>query len=190
MSNHSSRITGWASVRVRHACIRKKEGNLLWVTRDSDGSSMCTLTPHLPLSSQLMDAVMLQLARARNRLTTPASMTLPELATSGLMVKQNKAMNGVWRLSLSLSHSHSVSLSFFLTRKCSPLRCQGTSWWTSTSTSASCVWPCTSSMCCSQTPPRQGSGSTLPWPQPHLAHDVNPSDVLILSVVSSTVVRV
>lgn len=36
---------------------------------------------------QLMDAVMLQLTRARNRLTTPASMTLPELATSGLMVQ-------------------------------------------------------------------------------------------------------
>lgn len=35
---------------------------------------------------QLMDAVMLQLTRARNRLTTPASLTLPELATSGLMV--------------------------------------------------------------------------------------------------------
>jgi hypothetical protein len=33
-----------------------------------------------------MDAVMLQLTRARNRLTTPAAMTLPELATSGLMV--------------------------------------------------------------------------------------------------------
>lgn len=35
---------------------------------------------------QLMDGVMLQLTRARNRLTTPASMTLPELAASGLMV--------------------------------------------------------------------------------------------------------
>lgn len=38
------------------------------------------------LTLQLMDAVMLQLTRARNRLTTPASLTLPELATSGLMV--------------------------------------------------------------------------------------------------------
>ncbi|XP_037545248.1 protein rogdi homolog [Nematolebias whitei] len=36
--------------------------------------------------NKLMDAVMLQLTRARNRLTTPASLTLPELATSGLMV--------------------------------------------------------------------------------------------------------
>ncbi|MBN3305112.1 ROGDI protein, partial [Amia calva] len=36
-------------------------------------------------SPQLMDAVMLQLTRARNRLTTPATMTLPELASSGLM---------------------------------------------------------------------------------------------------------
>ncbi|XP_060028434.1 protein rogdi homolog isoform X2 [Erinaceus europaeus] len=33
---------------------------------------------------QLMDAVMLQLTRARNRLTTPATLTLPELAASGL----------------------------------------------------------------------------------------------------------
>lgn len=38
---------------------------------------------------QLMDAVMLQLTRARNRLTTPASLTLPELATSGLMVRDS-----------------------------------------------------------------------------------------------------
>ncbi|XP_047214564.1 protein rogdi homolog isoform X2 [Girardinichthys multiradiatus] len=36
--------------------------------------------------NKLMDAVMLQLTRARNRLTTPASLTLPELATSGLML--------------------------------------------------------------------------------------------------------
>ncbi|XP_066545582.1 protein rogdi homolog [Amia ocellicauda] len=35
--------------------------------------------------NKLMDAVMLQLTRARNRLTTPATMTLPELASSGLM---------------------------------------------------------------------------------------------------------
>lgn len=33
---------------------------------------------------------MLQLTRARNRLTTPASMTLPELATSGLMVRSSR----------------------------------------------------------------------------------------------------
>ncbi|XP_038275120.1 protein rogdi homolog isoform X2 [Dermochelys coriacea] len=33
---------------------------------------------------QLMDAVMLQLTRARNRLTTPATLTLPEIASSGL----------------------------------------------------------------------------------------------------------
>lgn len=33
---------------------------------------------------KLMDAVMLQLARARNRLTTPATLTLPEIAASGL----------------------------------------------------------------------------------------------------------
>ncbi|EDK97274.1 rogdi homolog (Drosophila), isoform CRA_c [Mus musculus] len=33
---------------------------------------------------QLMDAVMLQLTRARSRLTTPATLTLPEIAASGL----------------------------------------------------------------------------------------------------------
>ncbi|XP_069762732.1 protein rogdi homolog isoform X2 [Narcine bancroftii] len=35
--------------------------------------------------NKLMDAVMLQLTRARNRLTTPAALTLPELASSSLM---------------------------------------------------------------------------------------------------------
>ncbi|XP_047636548.1 protein rogdi homolog isoform X3 [Phacochoerus africanus] len=39
------------------------------------------MTSPLP---QLMDAVMLQLTRARNRLTTPATLTLPEIAASGL----------------------------------------------------------------------------------------------------------
>uniref|UniRef100_A0A3P9P5D0 Protein rogdi homolog n=1 Tax=Poecilia reticulata TaxID=8081 RepID=A0A3P9P5D0_POERE len=43
---------------------------------------------------QLMDAVMLQLTRARNRLTTPASLTLPELATSGLMKMFTPPMPG------------------------------------------------------------------------------------------------
>lgn len=38
---------------------------------------------------QLMDAVMMQLTRARNRLTTPATMTLPELASTGLMVNMD-----------------------------------------------------------------------------------------------------
>ena len=33
-----------------------------------------------------MDAVMLQLTRARSRLTTPATLTLPEIAASGLTV--------------------------------------------------------------------------------------------------------
>uniref|UniRef100_A0A8C6Z0N2 Protein rogdi homolog n=1 Tax=Nothoprocta perdicaria TaxID=30464 RepID=A0A8C6Z0N2_NOTPE len=33
---------------------------------------------------KLMDAVMLQLTRARNRLTTPATLTLPEIASGGL----------------------------------------------------------------------------------------------------------
>uniref|UniRef100_UPI001EAEC930 protein rogdi homolog n=1 Tax=Oncorhynchus gorbuscha TaxID=8017 RepID=UPI001EAEC930 len=44
--------------------------------------------------NKLMDAVMLQLTRARNRLTTPAAMTLPELATSGLMKMFTPPMPG------------------------------------------------------------------------------------------------
>uniref|UniRef100_A0AAQ5XFP5 Protein rogdi homolog n=1 Tax=Amphiprion ocellaris TaxID=80972 RepID=A0AAQ5XFP5_AMPOC len=44
--------------------------------------------------NKLMDAVMLQLTRARNRLTTPASLTLPELATSGLMKMFTPPMPG------------------------------------------------------------------------------------------------
>ncbi|XP_016134663.1 protein rogdi homolog [Sinocyclocheilus grahami] len=44
--------------------------------------------------NKLMDAVMLQLTRARNRLTTPASMTLPELAASGLMKMFTPPMPG------------------------------------------------------------------------------------------------
>ncbi|KAJ0058244.1 hypothetical protein NL108_012042, partial [Boleophthalmus pectinirostris] len=44
--------------------------------------------------NKLMDAVMLQLTRARNRLTTPASLTLPELATSGLMKMFSPPMPG------------------------------------------------------------------------------------------------
>ncbi|KAJ0000677.1 hypothetical protein NQD34_005697 [Periophthalmus magnuspinnatus] len=44
--------------------------------------------------NKLMDAVMLQLTRARNRLTTPASLTLPELATGGLMKMFNPPMPG------------------------------------------------------------------------------------------------
>uniref|UniRef100_A0A672G056 Protein rogdi homolog n=1 Tax=Salarias fasciatus TaxID=181472 RepID=A0A672G056_SALFA len=44
--------------------------------------------------NKLMDAVMLQLTRARNRLTTPASMTLSELATSGLMKMFSPPMPG------------------------------------------------------------------------------------------------
>uniref|UniRef100_A0A8C1IJC5 Protein rogdi homolog n=1 Tax=Cyprinus carpio TaxID=7962 RepID=A0A8C1IJC5_CYPCA len=44
--------------------------------------------------NKLMDAVMLQLSRARNRLTTPASMTLPELAASGLMKMFTPPMPG------------------------------------------------------------------------------------------------
>lgn len=43
-------------------------------------------TQHCTVIFQLMDAVMLQLSRARNRLTTPAILTLPEIASSGLTV--------------------------------------------------------------------------------------------------------
>uniref|UniRef100_A0AAR2IV89 Protein rogdi homolog n=1 Tax=Pygocentrus nattereri TaxID=42514 RepID=A0AAR2IV89_PYGNA len=44
--------------------------------------------------NKLMDAVMLQLTRARNRLTTPATLTLPELASSGLMKMFTPPMPG------------------------------------------------------------------------------------------------
>ncbi|XP_016896194.1 protein rogdi homolog [Cynoglossus semilaevis] len=43
---------------------------------------------------KLVDAVMLQLTRARGRLTTPASMTLTELGTSGLMQMFTPPMPG------------------------------------------------------------------------------------------------
>ncbi|XP_012587511.1 PREDICTED: protein rogdi homolog isoform X3 [Condylura cristata] len=42
---------------------------------------------------KLMDAVMLQLSRARNRLTTPATLTLPEIAASGLTLQPNSTKN-------------------------------------------------------------------------------------------------
>uniref|UniRef100_W5KTJ7 Protein rogdi homolog n=1 Tax=Astyanax mexicanus TaxID=7994 RepID=W5KTJ7_ASTMX len=44
--------------------------------------------------NKLMDAVMLQLTRARNRLTTPATLTLSELASSGLMKMFTPPMPG------------------------------------------------------------------------------------------------
>ncbi|KAF6126991.1 rogdi atypical leucine zipper [Phyllostomus discolor] len=43
---------------------------------------------------KLMDAVMLQLTRARNRLTTPATLTLPEIAASGLTVSASVQESG------------------------------------------------------------------------------------------------
>lgn len=45
-----------------------------------------------PAPPQLMDAVMLQLTRARNRLTTPATLTLPEIAASGLTVSTSDSL--------------------------------------------------------------------------------------------------
>ncbi|KAJ8250950.1 hypothetical protein GJAV_G00215200 [Gymnothorax javanicus] len=44
--------------------------------------------------NKLMDAVMLQLTRARSRLTTPTPMTLPELASSALMKLFTPSMPG------------------------------------------------------------------------------------------------
>ncbi|XP_026870476.1 protein rogdi homolog [Electrophorus electricus] len=55
--------------------------------------------------NKLMDAVMLQLIRARNRLTTPATMTLPELASSGLMKMFNPALPGDLMLNLYINLS-------------------------------------------------------------------------------------
>uniref|UniRef100_A0A4W4GAV7 Protein rogdi homolog n=1 Tax=Electrophorus electricus TaxID=8005 RepID=A0A4W4GAV7_ELEEL len=61
--------------------------------------------PYHILWSYLMDAVMLQLIRARNRLTTPATMTLPELASSGLMKMFNPALPGDLMLNLYINLS-------------------------------------------------------------------------------------
>ncbi|KAL0993563.1 hypothetical protein UPYG_G00109810 [Umbra pygmaea] len=67
--------------------------------------------------NKLMDAVMLQLTRARNRLTTPASMTLPELATSSLMKMFSPPMPGdimvnlyinLSKLCLTIYHIHAM----------------------------------------------------------------------------------
>uniref|UniRef100_A0A6Q2ZB91 Protein rogdi homolog n=1 Tax=Esox lucius TaxID=8010 RepID=A0A6Q2ZB91_ESOLU len=67
--------------------------------------------------NKLMDAVMLQLTRARNRLTTPASMTLPELATSSLMKMFSPPMPGdvmvnfyinLSKLCLTVYHIHAM----------------------------------------------------------------------------------
>ncbi|XP_072464256.1 protein rogdi homolog isoform X2 [Notamacropus eugenii] len=46
---------------------------------------------------KLMDAVMLQLTRARNRLTTPATLTLPEIASSGLTVSARNRPAALYR---------------------------------------------------------------------------------------------
>lgn len=64
-----------------------------WDMGDPNGycpsHSGCLPSPLPP--PQLMDAVMLQLTRARNRLTTPATLTLPEIAASGLTVSTSEA---------------------------------------------------------------------------------------------------
>lgn len=62
-----------------------------------------------------MDAVMLQLTRARNRLTTPATLTLPEIAASGLTVSasvqetgssgRDTGANGSWKPKIVISQS-------------------------------------------------------------------------------------
>lgn len=57
-----------------------------WGTGSGPGPAALAAAVTSPLSPQLMDAVMLQLTRARNRLTTPATLTLPEIAASGLTV--------------------------------------------------------------------------------------------------------
>lgn len=72
-----------------------------------------------------MDAVMLQLTRARNRLTTPATLTLPEIAASGLTVsasgqervpwERHRGTKGSWKLQIVLSLSSlSMSMQSFL----------------------------------------------------------------------------
>ncbi|XP_016886551.2 protein rogdi homolog, partial [Cynoglossus semilaevis] len=59
---------------------------------------------------KLVDAVMLQLTRARGRLTTPASMTLTELGTSGLMVLRTHYTH--WGLSLCPRALHPLATLF------------------------------------------------------------------------------
>ncbi len=100
----------------------------------------------ITLMFQLMDAVMLQLTRARNRLTTPASMTLPELAASGLMVSGGPSLH----LNVD-SPCALVNISPVLSRKCSHLQCLVTWWWTSISISVNCVWQCINFTYCSLT---------------------------------------
>ncbi|KAI5097600.1 protein rogdi-like, partial [Silurus meridionalis] len=55
--------------------------------------------------NKLMDAVMMQLTRARNRLTTPATMTLPELASTGLMRMFTPPMPGDLMVNLYINLS-------------------------------------------------------------------------------------
>lgn len=95
--------------------------------------SLLTLSSMSPSLMQLMDAVMLQLTRARNRLTTPASMTLPELATSGLMVHDTR----LWTLYTGWSNNLSTEYNwqYFCCRWTSFRWCHGC--WCSC---ASCTW--------------------------------------------------
>ncbi|KAK1344788.1 hypothetical protein QTO34_013489 [Cnephaeus nilssonii] len=83
---------------------------------------------------KLMDAVMLQLTRARNRLTTPATLTLPEIAASGLTVSASGQDSGSLerdtgvprgqKLQIVISRgSMSMSMQFSEIGVCSPLPC-------------------------------------------------------------------
>lgn len=86
LSSHDESYHFKTGAEVNKVCL---SGSWAWMWSHSF-TFLFTLFSMSPSLMQLMDAVMLQLTRARNRLTTPASMTLPELATSGLMVHDTR----------------------------------------------------------------------------------------------------
>lgn len=82
----------------------------------------------MPPFPQLMDAVMLQLSRARNRLTTPATLTLPEIAASGLTVSAPTSLMSPMSTPVHLSEGDLTRLSGTGIAACpsaAPQICQG-----------------------------------------------------------------
>lgn len=90
LGSHDESYRFKTGAEVNKVCVSVWVGGRGGVRPHSSTPSRLTSSPASLFPMQLMDAVMLQLTRARNRLTTPASMTLPELATSGLMVRGKK----------------------------------------------------------------------------------------------------
>lgn len=92
LSSHDESYHFKTGAEVNKVCPLSPHGAAAY-RRSHSFTVSVTLSPLFLLLLQLMDAVMLQLTRARNRLTTPASMTLPELATSGLMVQDTSCQH-------------------------------------------------------------------------------------------------